>query len=250
MGREFASACARWIHLTPDRDAASHRRSVRHEPRRSCVVRASRSAATPRVGLSAGARGRHDRGRLRRCTAQPPRGDLHRLPASPGNTFSARSRSGSTSRRTRPSTPRSRRIPTYSSGARPSCRSIPVARRWRVSFASASTGARSRCGRCSTTRATSTRRSRSTGSALPDSTASTAAWATSVSTHFTCRYGPAGSRSTSARSCPTSSRYVPTVTAARSRATHGTTRCCCVRSRMRAACSRCASRRSASHPAK
>ena len=51
--------------------------------------------------------------------------------------------------------------------------------------------------------------SRSTGSGAPRSTASTAAWATSACTRSTCRCAPAGRRRTSARSSPTSSPERP-----------------------------------------
>ena len=115
---------------------------------------------------------------------------------------------------------------------------------------SAATARCSRCARSSCTRAISTRRSRSTGSGSPRSTASTAAWVTSACTPCICRCAPAGSRATCARSSATSSPSVPAPTARPCRATPGTTPCFSARPRTTAARSRCGSRRSGSRRAR
>ena len=196
MGREFASAAARWIHLRRPRRAAARSSHVcdtdpdvlawyeRLDPRPRLVDRLAASCSDD-----------PGRGRLLRGPAPPARrsstsaileAGKHLLGEKPFGIDLARER-GDHRRR-------SQRIPSCSSAARRSCRSTPAARRSPAGSASAASGASSRCARSSCTRATSTRASRSTGSAVPSSTARTAAWATSACTRCTCRCARAGCR--------------------------------------------------------
>ena len=108
MGREFASAAARWVHLARDRRPARARGRLRHQPRGARLVRAAR----PRPRGSSPTTASCSPTRPSRRSTAPSRTTCTRSStprsSTPGSTCSARSRSGSTSPRTSRSTGRSR----------------------------------------------------------------------------------------------------------------------------------------------
>ena len=168
MGREFASAAARWVHLADLGVRPELVARLRHEPRRARAgTSGSTPRAAPRLPTTASC---SPTTRSRRSTA-PCRTTCTRSSTSPSSrrasTCSARSRSGSTSPRTRRSTRAiaahpellvrcSSELPFYPGGQEV----VPLDR------ASGASAACSRCARSSSTRATSTRASRSTGSGI------------------------------------------------------------------------------------
>ena len=246
MGREFASACARWIHLEP----------IGARPRIVAVCDTNPDVlawyerldpqATPRVGLPAGARGRHGRRRLRRRAAQPPRGDLRRLPAvreAPARREAVRDRprgerrhqrrDRGASRPARPMLVRAAFLPRRPGGG-------AIHRRAPFRTPDRDAGAvspreRPRPGEADQLEAhrATQRRVRLHGRPRNPRAPPSA----------TGRLGAGQRPRDPVRHRHRASRRP---TAAPSRATHGTTPCCCARSRTRVTRSRCASRRSAS----
>ena len=98
MGREFASAAARWVHSRDVGVRARDRGRLRRQPRRARMVRATRAAAAARRRLRATLLADRGRSGLLRGPAPPARRALHRYPRARASTCSARSRSASTSR--------------------------------------------------------------------------------------------------------------------------------------------------------
>ncbi len=178
MGREFASAAARWMHLREIGREAADRRRLRRQPRRDGVVQPTRCRAcatyTDYHDLLADARGR---GGLLRRAAQPASAVLSRYPARgqasagrealwhrPRGVSGHRRRDGAASR---PAGALLLGVSLLPRRADDSCRG-----RGR-----AASGASSRWRAATGIAATSTPRSRSTGSAASPPAANTAAWA-------------------------------------------------------------------------
>ena len=203
MGRELASAAARWIHLADLGVRPEIVCRLRHEPRRA---RAGTSVSTPSRAASpttASCSRTRRRGRLLRRPAPPPRGGLHRRAArrqAPARREAVRHRP----RRERGDQRRDRaRTRSCSSAARRSCRSTRAARRSRTVDPRAALRPRDRgalalppllrprsgqADQLEADRALQRRVRR--------------AWATSACTRSTCRCAPAGRRATCARSSP------------------------------------------------
>ena len=252
MGREFASAAARWLHLADLDVRPEIVARLRHQPRRARVVRAARARAAARRPTTA------------TCSTTPEVEAVycavpHHLHAelyvgdprgrqAPARREAVRDRPRRQQARSWPRSPAIPELLVRCSSELPFFPGGQAVARWI---------AEGRCGphprgaqRSSCTPATSTRTSRSTGSARPSSTASTAAWATSACTRCTCRCAAGWRRATSAP-C---SRDVVTERPGRRRrdgaVRHaGTTPSCCAR-RPTTARSRCGSRRSGSRRAR
>ena len=232
MGREFASAAARWCHL-PDMDVRpGDRGRLRPEQRSARLVHAATSRSIRQVTAdyraAAGQPGR--RGRLLRRAAPPARGDL--LRGDPGRQAPAgretlRHRPGRPTQAIlacaarAPAGPRALLVGVSVLSGRAADRTDDRRRRLRPDHR----GQR----RLPALQRSGSATSRSTGSASSSSTASTAAWATWACTSATCRSAPAGCRGTCAPCCPTSSPSGPTAGAAWRPARRGTTPRCCAR---------------------
>ena len=254
MGRELASAAARWIAPgRPRRPARARRASATRAPRRSRWFERLDPRAAARRPTTATC------SPTTRSTSStsPSRTTCTRSSTSPrsrpASTSSARSRSASTSPPNERDHRRDRASPALSCAARREMPFFPggqaVARCDRRARASAA---------CIEVRSQFLHSSDlDPGKPINwkrvsrAATASTAAWATSGCTRSTCRCAPAGGRATS-RADPLERRHraARTRTASRCPATPGTTPSCSARPSATGHRSRCGSRRSGSRPAR